>query len=535
MVEYVKEEDLTTSEAIQLAKDILFHNSNRIYALDLDLDSSEEPSLPVHTPALAVPPRTLPTQPQSPGIALSPSSTTYNVKLFREFQSQHPDLAFVYVQWLDYMGQMRTRMLPLKSFHKLLESDSSIGISRGNTGTLQDDSDTPAMTPIGQIYVRPVLESLRPTHERDMLRRPKTSGGKIRSSAMVMGIFCDEQRCVLPGDPRGRVAHMLNLLEQEHSLSFTLGFEVELVFLRRGDDSSWVPLTNSHSWSTLSDEQYHNLDLLTECVDALADCGIDVQQFHAESAPGQYEFILEPIPALAAIDTLVQARKVIQQVASLRDLRATLHPQPFKGIGTAAHIHFSASRAAPAIASGQQQKAVEQQMAHFVAGVLTHLPAICAYTLPSSISYTRVAPSAWMGGVWMSWGTQNRECPLRRIDDKHWELRCIDGLANPYFAVASLLAAGLVGLRDEADLGKWKDCQVDLARVNDDERRKLGVEEMLPSDLGKSLQALGTDEALRKVLGDVVVDDYVVMKEKETALLEAMEEGKRRDWIIERY
>jgi glutamine synthetase len=532
LVEYVREDDLTLAEATQLAQDILFHNSNRIYALDLELDVSE----------VLAPPRSLtplPTRHTQDSYStptettLANSRTAYNIQLFHDFEAQHPDLGYIYLQWLDYMGQMRTRMMPIKSFRKLLEIDGSVGISRGNTGTLQDDSETAAMTPIGQIYVRPMLESLRLTHDGDKLRQ-MNKDGKVRPSAMVMGSFYDDKQNVLPGDPRGRVVHMLDILKQEYSLDITLGFEIEVVFLRRLEDHTWVPVTQSHAWSTLSDEQYRSLDLLTDCVDALSDCGIDVQQFHAESAPGQYEFILDPTPALSAIDTLVQARKVLQQVASLRGLRATLHPQPFPGIGTAAHCHFSGSRATGTGSTGELAD-IEQQMSQFVAGALDHLPSICAYTLPSTVSYTRVAPSGWMGGTWVSWGTQNRECPIRRINDVHWELRCLDGLANPYFAVASLLCAGVIGLRHSADLGRWRDCQVDLAKVGDEEREKLGVVTSLPRNLEASLNALRRDQALRDGLGDIVVDDYVMMKEKETQVLMNMDETRRRDWIIERY
>ncbi len=46
----------------------------------------------------------------------------------------------------------------------------------------------------------------------------------------------------------------------------------------------------------------------------------------------------------------------------------------------------------------------------------------------------------------MAWGTQNRETPLRRIKSGRWEIRCLDGLANMYFALSAILAAGMLGL-----------------------------------------------------------------------------------------
>ena len=149
-----------------------------------------------------------------------------------------------------------------------------------------------------------------------------------------------------------------------------------------------APLTKTHAWGTLTPEQWLQLPFLSEIVLALEDMGIEVQQFHAESGPGQYEFVLPPHPPLLAIDTLLQARQVIAQIASLHGLRATLHPKPFEGIGTAAHAHISLHPP-------------ERDMQFFVGGVLKHLPAICAFSMPEEISYERVTENSWTGGTWV--------------------------------------------------------------------------------------------------------------------------------------
>jgi glutamine synthetase len=98
-----------------------------------------------------------------------------------------------------------------------------------------------------------------------------------------------------------------------------------------------------------------------------------------------------------------------------------------------------------------------------MAFVLAHLPGLCAFTMPQAVSYARVADNSWTSGSWVAWGTQNRETPLRRtaaVDGStaRWEVRCLDGMANPYLALYVILRAGLRGLADGTEMG-LRDCQ----------------------------------------------------------------------------
>jgi len=147
---------------------------------------------------------------------------------------------------------------------------------------------------------------------------------------------------------------------------------------------------------------------------------------------------------------------------------------PFPGIGTAgrnpvlhiylrpvltsvlslltAHAHISLN--SRTLTDADLQSA---QMS-FMASVLQHLPALCAFTMPQAVSYQRVADDAWTGGTWVAWGTQNREVPLRRVPvigkgaGDRWEVRCLDGMANMYLALGAILGAGRAGLRDGANM-----------------------------------------------------------------------------------
>src|SRR5207248_1891420 len=61
------------------------------------------------------------------------------------------------------------------------------------------------------------------------------------------------------------------------------------------------------------------------------------------------------------------------------------------------HIHMSLVDAAgrPATHAPGEPMELSKSAQHFCAGVLHHMPAICAITAPSPVSYLRLTPNAW--------------------------------------------------------------------------------------------------------------------------------------------
>lgn len=477
---------------------------------------------------------------QLPWRDTEPHEKPYDLDVFTKFTEQHPNLKFVYVQWLDYLATIRARMLPIAEFRRLITKGERIGISRGNTGTLQNDHVTPAVNAIGQVYVEPDIASLRLTHSRDPL-----------ASATAIASFCSEDGRPSPSCPRSSLRILTDRFLNNYGITFAAGFEIEVVFVRKDSKGHYVPLTTNHAWGTFTPEQFDTaLPMLAEIADELASIGINVQQFHSESGPGQYEFVLPPLPIVQAIDTLVQARQVVQQIARLHNLRATLHPTPLADAGSGQHVHISLN------STSLSPEDLEKKEFSFFASVLEHLPSLCAFTLPNTASYGRVADDMWTGGTWVAWGTQNREVPLRRVKRGRWEVRCLDGFANPYLALTSLLAAGLAGVEAEKEL-EIKDCTGKFsfflswylkgfadhcllgteypARLTESQRRDYGITTKLPASLQDSLQELEVNAVLKRVLNEELINDYVVMKRTEMEMLDGMGDEERHAWLIERY
>lgn len=433
---------------------------------------------------------------------------------------KHSEITFFQVQWLDYMATIRTRIFPQLEFIRLIHQQQRFGIARGNTGTLQNDNLTSAVNAQGLLMVEPDLSTLRPTHSKDPL-----------SGALVTASFREENGEPSPACPRSNLERLTERFESDQGINFLAGFEIELVFLKRKttETDAYEPSDTNHAWCTLTPEQAtKTMPLLAEIVLELAKMDIHVQQFHSESGPGQYEIVLPPLPLVAAIDALIQARQVVFQISHAHNYRATLHPIPLNGIGSGQHAHISLS------SSTLSEEELEQKELSFFASVLEHLPSICAFSLPNEISYERVKDDTWSGGTWCCWGTQNRETPLRRVTQGRWELRCLDGFANPYLALGAVLAAGLEGVEKAVKM-KMADCRDNPARLDDARRRTMGIVKKIPSKLDDALAALEGDAVLEKLLGSTLVGDFIAMKRAEKDMLGKMPRNSRKAWLIERY
>ncbi|OJJ44217.1 hypothetical protein ASPZODRAFT_135007 [Penicilliopsis zonata CBS 506.65] len=512
LTEYVRREDLSLLQAMTAAADILFHNSNRLYGLNL----SPDPVMAGSTAITANMVATSDTTSATSGVPWLAKLAKLNVK-------------FVWVQWLDYTATTRVRMFPVREFLRLAHQQRRLGIARANLRMIQTDAVAPGSSCAGQFYLQPDLATLAP----NLAFGPVAAAGGGRhpsASATVMTFWRGEDGVPLEGCPRTTLQRITRLLQTEHGLDVLCGCEIEVVLMRFDSVYNvYVPAATNHSWSQMTRETRPLVPLLEEIADTLASLDIELQQFHAESSPGQFEFVLPPSSPLQAIDTLLRARAAIVHVAEQHGLRATLHPRPYtSAAGTAAHTHISISKTTPDMTlSSSISTATEQS---FLAGLLAHLPSVMAFTLSQEESYARVQAGIWAGGEWVAWGTQNRETPLRKISPAHWEVKTVDGLANMYLALAALLAAGYLGLKHSLPL-TIQDCQGDSSV----DREKYGITTPLPNTLQASLAALQADVDLHTLLGKEFVQDYIATKRTEREMLLAMPDSERRLWLIERY
>jgi len=316
--------------------------------------------------------------------------------------------------------------------------------------------------------------------------------------------------------PRTLLARQISEASKR-GVSFLTGFEIEFILLK-----STFPVAeeiSTHDWSTAASIYTGSTGaiVLEEIADALQAGGVEVQMYHAEAAPGQYEIVTGPLSPLQAADALVYSREVIYNIANKHKLRATFAPRVFgHSCGSGAHTNISIHSKTFQGKKSPKAPTLTPLEAVFLQSVLDNLQAICALSLPTVASYARIADGAWSGGTYVSWGTENREAAVRLCGapgSHRFELRSVDGTANPYLYLASILAATIHGL----DTGKTLTVSgyLDIAAtLGEEKREELGIgERKLPLKLEEARKFLGQNEVLRKGLGDNFVTKYLAVNE----------------------
>ncbi len=151
----------------------------------------------------------------------------------------------------------------------------------------------------------------------------------------------------------------------------------------------------------------------------------------------------------------------------------------------------------------------------FIAGVLAHVPAICALTNPLVNSYKRLVPG-YEAPCYISWSTGNRSALIRvpapRGSATRVELRNPDPSCNPYLALGVCLAAGLDGIK--RGLTPPPEVTDNIYELSASARKAKGVGS-LPDSLDEAMNALRDDELVCSVLGTHALLQYLVGKEEE--------------------
>jgi glutamine synthetase len=135
-----------------------------------------------------------------------------------------------------------------------------------------------------------------------------------------------------------------------------------------------------------------------ELVAALDLAGIQIDLFHPEYGTSQYEISTAPTAPLTAADHAVVLRELTYAVAARRGEQVTFAPVvPAMAVGNGVHAHFSLldGNGQPVMYDPSGPASLSQTAAQFTAGLLRHMPALCAFTAASAVSYQRLVPHRW--------------------------------------------------------------------------------------------------------------------------------------------
>jgi glutamine synthetase len=407
------------------------------------------------------------------------------------------DTLWVRFVFVDHAGIPKTKAVYRDSFER--RAGAGVGLAKGVLALDPSGALHPAsgLSSVGEVRLVPDLSTLTPLPF-------------ARSQAMVS---CDmtepDARTPWDGCPRSALRRVLGRLA-ERGYRAIASFEAEFYVWGPDGPLDRTPYAGSFALTAAA-------DFVAELAQMLEEMGIRPEQCHAEVGHGNLELSVGEAEALAAADRRVQVLETIRGVAHRMGLETTMAPKPYLDqAGNGHHLHvsvYSLEDDVPALfdASG----ALSELGSGFVAGLLEHLPAIMAFSAPSPNSYQRLAPGMW-SSAYSAYGPDNREAAIRLASPvagaepatANVELKPADVTANPYLALAAVLAAGMDGMERGLDPGE--PTAVDPATLSEEERAERGIYP-LPGSLDESLDALEKDDVLIEALGEQLVRTHVAV------------------------
>jgi glutamine synthetase len=421
------------------------------------------------------------------------------------------DQSFVLLGMPDMHGAVKGKALRPEAF----EAAVANGAVMTDLLLALDPTDTP-ITGYEQFGIR--------SGAGDLVVHPDTS--TVRELSWLPGwriclstpVWADGSPCKLSS--REALRGVLDQLAGEGYTALS-AFEYEV----RLRDAENQPLSSGLSYSLSEVSRFERfIQRLVPALDALE---VELSAIHTEAGPGLLELNIAAREGLRAADDAVFVKLAVKEVAASLGLQASFLAKTQAGQeGSSGHIHVSCWAGGDnAFGSEQPDGELPQPFAACIAGVLDHLAASSLMLNPTINSYKRLVPG-WFAPVNASWGFENRSCAVRAVRGQsaaRWRLECRrpGADANPYVALAALVASAVDGLRRQAAPPPAVDGDAS-------ERDDLPP---LPGSLESALYAFDADDSLRRIIGEEFCDYYRTSRAWE---LDAWREAVS-DWERERY
>ena len=256
-------------------------------------------------------------------------------------------------------------------------------------------------------------------------------------------------------------------------------------------------------------------EVISQICDAMIELGWGPYQNDHEDANGQFEMNWDYDDCLLTADRHVFFKFMVKSIAELHGLRATFMPKPFANLtGNGCHAHVSLwdkDGIKNLFLDPKGELGLSELAYSFLGGIVHYADSLAAVFNPVVNSYKRIDATVTLSGAtWspnaISYSGNNRTHMIRIPDAGRFELRLMDGAANPYLMQAGVLAAGLDGMAEKRDPGKRLDINMYT------EGHTLKRIRKLPLNLLDAVRLFGANKGLRAGLGDDLVDSYVKLK-----------------------
>lgn len=406
------------------------------------------------------------------------------------------NVRYIRLQFTDLLGIIKNVEIPVSQLPKALDNKIMFDGSSIEGFVRIEESD---------MYLYPDLNT--------WLIFPWIGGDGGRVARLICDIYLPDGT-PFPGDPRGILKRVLRQAQDMGFSTMNVGPEPEFFLFKM--DESGSPTTEVNDQGGYFDLAPVDLgeNCRREIVLALEQMGFEIEASHHEVAPGQHEIDFKYADAVSAADNIMTFKLVVKTIARQLGLHATFMPKPVFGInGSGMHTHQSLFQGSEnAFYDERDEFGLSDTAKQYLAGILAHARAFTAIANPTVNSYKRLVPG-YEAPVYIAWSFQNRS-PLVRVPASRGlstriEVRSPDPSANPYLALAAMLAAGLDGIRNRMPLPEPVNRNIYV--MTESERVQAGIL-TLPASLKEALDELSRDEVIVDALGEHAFTHFVEAK-----------------------
>jgi glutamine synthetase len=259
-------------------------------------------------------------------------------------------------------------------------------------------------------------------------------------------------------------------------------------------------------------------DLRAEMLTVIEEMGVTTEKHHHEVAPSQHELGIKFNELLKVADWVQIYKYCVHNVAHSYGKTATFMPKPIIGDnGSGMHVHQSIWKDGKPTFAGSSYADLSETALYYIGGIIKHAKAINAFTNASTNSYKRLIPG-FEAPVLLAYSARNRSASCRipfatSPNGKRVEVRFPDPTANPYFAFAAMLMAGIDGIQNKIHPGDPMD-----KNLYDLPAEELQGVPTVCHSLREAIQALDADRDFL-TQGDVfpndLIDGYIDLKWEE--------------------
>ncbi|VAX01717.1 glutamine synthetase family protein [hydrothermal vent metagenome] len=275
--------------------------------------------------------------------------------------------------------------------------------------------------------------------------------------------------------------------------------------------------------NTVESDVYHSILNLSELMD------FPIEGLHEETGPGVLEAALVYSAAQQSADRAALFKTFTKILLQKQQKMATFMAKWSANYpGQSGHIHLSLndSHGKNIFFDAKSAASMSNIMTQFVAGCQLCLPELLSMVAPTINSYKRLVPDLW-APTHASVGIDNRTCAIRIIPgsekSQRMEYRIGAADANPYIILAAVIASGLWGIENNAEIESMVSGNAYDAALSDNLK--------LSDSLWQATQVLRQSSMAKSWFGTEFVEHYAASRE-----WEVREFNKHvSQWELERY